>query len=64
MTWQRVAHEVGRTGGHGGRAEQHHPLDVVAVPLYWRLSVRSAPIDSDYLDTLTDLLLRALGAPT
>ncbi|WP_280395763.1 TetR/AcrR family transcriptional regulator [Nocardia brasiliensis] len=39
-------------------------LDVVAAPLYWRLSVRSAPIDSDYLDTLTDLLLRALGAPT
>ncbi|WP_280448245.1 TetR/AcrR family transcriptional regulator [Nocardia brasiliensis] len=39
-------------------------LDIVAAPLYWRLSVRSAPIDSDYLDTLTDLLLRALGAPT
>ena len=37
-------------------------LDLLAAPIYWRLSVRQAPTTPDYLDTLTDHLLRTLGA--
>ncbi|MFD9739459.1 TetR/AcrR family transcriptional regulator [Umezawaea sp. NPDC059074] len=35
-------------------------LDLIAAPLYWRLSVRSSPLEPDYLDKLTDLLLRSI----
>jgi AcrR family transcriptional regulator len=37
-------------------------LDLLAAPLYWRLSVRQAPLEPDYLDQLADHLLRALNA--
>ncbi|WP_380166776.1 TetR/AcrR family transcriptional regulator [Jannaschia sp. R86511] len=37
-------------------------LDVVAGPLYWRLSVRRVPVDDAYLEALCEWLLRALGA--
>lgn len=37
-------------------------LDLIAAPLYWRLAVRHAPLEPDYVDRLTDHLLRALGA--
>lgn len=37
-------------------------LDVIAAPIYWRLSVRRGELEPGYLDSLTDLLLRALGA--
>ncbi|MBY8848442.1 TetR/AcrR family transcriptional regulator [Saccharothrix longispora] len=37
-------------------------LDLVAAPLFWRLSVRRAEVEPDYLDRLAEHLLRALGA--
>ncbi|AOS64996.1 TetR/AcrR family transcriptional regulator [Actinoalloteichus hymeniacidonis] len=37
-------------------------LDLIGAPLYWRVSVRQAPIEPDYLEQLVDHLLRALGA--
>ena len=36
-------------------------LDVLAAPLYWRLSVRAAEAEPGYLDKLADLLVRALA---
>ncbi|MGY0501082.1 TetR/AcrR family transcriptional regulator [Nocardia sp. FBN12] len=39
-------------------------LDVLAGPLYWRLSVRRGRLEPGYLDSLTEVLLRALGAAT
>jgi AcrR family transcriptional regulator len=37
-------------------------LDLVAAPIYWRLSVRHAAAEPDYLENLAEHLLRALGA--
>ena len=37
-------------------------LDVIAGPLYWRLSVRRVPVDEPYLENLNAWLLRSLGA--
>lgn len=37
-------------------------MDLIAAPVYWRLTVRDAEAEADYLDKLTDVLLRALGA--
>ncbi|MCP2167281.1 TetR/AcrR family transcriptional regulator [Goodfellowiella coeruleoviolacea] len=37
-------------------------LDLVAAPLYWRLTVRRAPVEPNYLDQLVDPILRALNA--
>ncbi len=37
-------------------------LDVLAAPIYWRLVVRQAPAERDYLDRLVEYALRALGA--
>ncbi|WP_372664128.1 TetR/AcrR family transcriptional regulator [Amycolatopsis kentuckyensis] len=37
-------------------------MDVLAAPIYWRLVVRQAPAEPDYLDRLTEFALRALGA--
>jgi AcrR family transcriptional regulator len=40
-------------------------LDLIAAPVYWRLSVRRAPAEPDYLDNLADVVLRALkGGPS
>ncbi|MET0190117.1 MAG: TetR/AcrR family transcriptional regulator [Pseudonocardia sediminis] len=39
-------------------------LDLLAAPIYWRHSVRRAAAGPEYLDALTDLVLRALGANT
>ncbi|TCO54319.1 TetR/AcrR family transcriptional regulator [Actinocrispum wychmicini] len=39
-------------------------LDLTAAPIYWRLTVRQAPIEPTYLDQLVDHILRALGAHT
>ncbi|GAB3440040.1 TetR/AcrR family transcriptional regulator [Actinophytocola sediminis] len=36
--------------------------DMVAGLIYWRLVVRQAPVEPDYLDRVTDTVLRALGA--
>ncbi|GAB4584113.1 TetR/AcrR family transcriptional regulator [Nocardia sp. IFM 10818] len=38
-------------------------LDLLAAPLYWRLSVRGAALEPGYLDALTETLLRALPPP-
>ncbi|EWC59845.1 Transcriptional regulator, TetR family [Actinokineospora spheciospongiae] len=35
-------------------------LDLVAAPVYWRLTVRQAPAPPDYLDRLADHIVRAL----
>lgn len=35
-------------------------LDLVAAPVYWRLSVRRAEVEPDYLERLVDHLMRAL----
>ncbi|OLR92709.1 TetR/AcrR family transcriptional regulator [Actinokineospora bangkokensis] len=35
-------------------------MDLVAAPLYWRVRVRQAELEDDYLDKLVDLLVRAL----
>ena len=37
-------------------------LDLVAAPVYWRMSVRRAPAEPGYLEHLADHVLRALGA--
>lgn len=37
-------------------------LDVIAGPLYWRLSVRRVPVDEPYFEDLSAWLLRALRA--
>lgn len=37
-------------------------LDLLAAPIYWRLTVRRAHADPGYIDTLTTAVLRALGA--
>ncbi|MBW0105114.1 TetR/AcrR family transcriptional regulator [Pseudonocardia sp. KRD291] len=37
-------------------------LDLLGAPIYWRHSVRRAEVDAEYLDALTELVLRALGA--
>jgi AcrR family transcriptional regulator len=37
-------------------------LDTLAAPIYWRLVVRRAPAEPDYLDRLVEYALRALGA--
>ncbi|WP_433272336.1 TetR/AcrR family transcriptional regulator [Actinosynnema sp. CS-041913] len=37
-------------------------LDLLAAPVYWRLNVRRAPVEPDYLDELVDHVLRALDA--
>lgn len=37
-------------------------LDVLAAPIYWRLTVRRAAAEPDYLDRLVAYSLRALGA--
>ncbi|MGY1653194.1 TetR/AcrR family transcriptional regulator [Geodermatophilus sp. SYSU D01119] len=39
-------------------------LDVIGAPLYWRLVVRHTDIDPGYVDRLTTVLLRGLGAVT
>jgi AcrR family transcriptional regulator len=39
-------------------------LDLIAAPVYWRLTVRQAPIAPGYLDQLADHILRALDART
>ncbi|NMH82579.1 TetR/AcrR family transcriptional regulator [Pseudonocardia xinjiangensis] len=36
--------------------------DLLAAPVYWRLTVRAAEAEPGYLDALADLLLRAIGA--
>jgi AcrR family transcriptional regulator len=38
--------------------------DLMAALVYWRLVVRQAPTDPDYLDRVTDTILRALGGTT
>lgn len=35
-------------------------LDLLAAPIYWRLSVRGEPIDADYLERLAAMVLRSL----
>ncbi|GAA0904523.1 TetR/AcrR family transcriptional regulator [Pseudonocardia zijingensis] len=35
-------------------------LDLIAAPVYWRLSVRGAPVEPGYLDAVADAVLRAL----
>ena len=37
-------------------------MDLIAAPVYWRLTVRDAEAEPGYLDKLTDMLVRALGA--
>lgn len=36
--------------------------DLMAALVYWRMVVRQAPAEPDYLDRVTDTVLRALGA--
>jgi AcrR family transcriptional regulator len=36
--------------------------DLLAAPIYWRLTVRGSTAEPGYLDTLTEFVLRALGA--
>jgi AcrR family transcriptional regulator len=39
-------------------------LDLLAAPIYWRLLVRDGSLEPGYLDGLTQMLVRALGAST
>jgi hypothetical protein len=39
-------------------------LDLMAAPVYWRLSVRRTAMEPGYLEGLTETLLRALGGPS
>ncbi|CAM4051669.1 TetR/AcrR family transcriptional regulator [Kibdelosporangium persicum] len=36
--------------------------DLMAALVYWRMVVRQAPVEPDYLDRVTETVLRALGA--
>lgn len=36
-------------------------LDVLAAPIYWRLTIRDGDMEPDYLDKLVAMLVRALG---
>jgi AcrR family transcriptional regulator len=36
--------------------------DLMAALIYWRMVVRQAPVEPDYLDRVTDTVLRGLGA--
>ncbi|SDF44373.1 transcriptional regulator, TetR family [Lentzea fradiae] len=38
--------------------------DIVAALIYWRMVVRQAPTEPDFIDRVTDTALRALGATT
>lgn len=38
-------------------------VDLFGAQVFWRLSVRRVPVTSDYLDDLTDFVLRALQVP-
>ncbi|WP_279579481.1 TetR/AcrR family transcriptional regulator [Fodinicola feengrottensis] len=38
--------------------------DLFAAPMYWRMIVRRGPVEDDYLDRVTEMILRALGATT
>ncbi|MFF0739134.1 TetR/AcrR family transcriptional regulator [Streptomyces sp. NPDC004111] len=38
-------------------------LDLLAAPIFWRLTVRRRPVGQDFLDSHVDLLIRALGVP-
>ncbi len=51
-----------RRGELPGDLDIEMALDVIAGPLYWRLSVRQVSVDDAYLDDLGAWLLRALGA--
>ena len=37
-------------------------LDLFPAPIYWRLLVRDGEIEPEYLDKLTDFIIRGLGA--
>jgi hypothetical protein len=37
--------------------------DLIAAPIYWRLSVRGFEVGPDYLDQLADLILRSIATP-
>ncbi|MDT7799236.1 MAG: hypothetical protein QOI78_2669 [Actinomycetota bacterium] len=37
-------------------------MDVLGAPIYWRMVVRRAPVEPDYLERLVEYVLRALGA--
>ncbi|MEA5358198.1 TetR/AcrR family transcriptional regulator [Amycolatopsis sp., V23-08] len=37
-------------------------MDVLGAPIYWRMVVRRAPVEPDYLERLLEYVLRALGA--
>ncbi|ONI83377.1 TetR family transcriptional regulator [Saccharothrix sp. ALI-22-I] len=37
-------------------------LDLFAAAIYWRLTVRAAEAEPDYVDKLTDTILRGIGA--
>lgn len=37
-------------------------LDLIAAPVYWRLTIRDGKAEAGYIDKLTDILMRALGA--
>lgn len=37
-------------------------VDLLAAPIYWRISVRGATEEPGYLDSLTEFVVRALGA--
>ena len=37
-------------------------LDLFPAPIYWRLLVRDGEIEPEYLDRLTDFIIRGLGA--
>ncbi|MGY2062137.1 TetR/AcrR family transcriptional regulator C-terminal ligand-binding domain-containing protein [Nocardia gipuzkoensis] len=39
-------------------------LNLLAAPLYWRRSVRDAPIEPDYLDSLTGNTAACPATPT
>ncbi|MCS7478475.1 TetR/AcrR family transcriptional regulator [Umezawaea endophytica] len=56
-----MLHRAAERGELAPDADLELVQDLIASPLYWRLSVRGAAAEPDYLDKLTDLILRSIS---
>jgi Tetracyclin repressor-like, C-terminal domain len=59
---EAMLHRAMARGELAGSLNLELALDIVAAPIYWRLSARRAHAEPGYLDRLAEMLLRALGA--
>lgn len=57
-----MLHQAVARGELPGDVDMEMALDAIGALVYWRLVVRRAELEPGYLDSVTDLILRALGA--